>query len=200
MGSRWTSIAVPLVGLFAVMASLAILAGASVWLFDATGDRLSLPVAPDGSGEVAQVTAPGPGSGSASSPDSGAGAAPESGVAAPAAAELSASVTPLATPTSGSPSRVDRRPDSSGKTPARNGDGSEKDKGKAKGHGKSHGQGNAYGHDKSNAQGQANGHEKSSGAPVAFDPPRGKKLGHVSHSGTGKHSGGRGRSHARSRG
>jgi hypothetical protein len=215
MGSRWARIAVPLVGLFAVMAALAIVAGAPVVLFEDEGELSSLPAAPEGSREVAQVTATGLGAGRAASPDSGAGAELVSGTAAPVAGGLPEGLAPVAAlPTSGSPSIVDRRPGAGARTPAAwNGDRSSPDK--AKGHGKSHGQGkakghdkphgnkgqgNAYGHDKSHGQGKANGHQKSSGGSVALEPPRGKKQGHVSHSGTGKKSGRSGRSHARPRG
>ncbi len=208
-------IAAPVVGLFAVVAALAILAGAPVVLFESDAELSSLPAAPEGTREVAQVTATDRGSDNGPSPAPYANAEPAGNASLPAAGVLPEGTTPAGTPTAGSPSVVGRQPATGGKTAApdtgnssgeRNqgkDDAKSQGHGKAKGHDKPHGnsgQANAYGHDKSNGQGKANGHQKRSGGVVAFEPPHGQKQGHVGHSGTGKKSGRSGRSHARPRG
>src|SRR5438093_438809 len=58
MGSHWTRIVVPAVGLLAVTTALALVAIAPVVLFPSSAGKNGLPPAPDASREVARVTAP----------------------------------------------------------------------------------------------------------------------------------------------
>jgi hypothetical protein len=219
VGSRWKRIAVPVVGIFAVMAALALVAGAPIVLFPDEGRLDAAPPPAAGSSEVTQVTTPPPGQ-----PASGDSSSP---------AEPTGS-NPLETPLtgSGSPGGIESGPDSpidgqpisprrpagedpsdggGEEQPADGGDGEAKGKkdkkdkkdkpdrkGKAKGHDKSKAQGNANGHDKWHGSSQAKP-EKSKDGPVAFDPPRGQKPDHVDHSRAGKHAGRGNRPHARPR-
>ena len=204
MGSRWKRIAGPAIGLSAVIAALAILAGAPIVLFPEKNGLEAIP-APPGSSEVTQVTAratnSSSGQGGQSTPDLGSaptGSASAVLVSAPALAGDSF--------TDGSP--FARRPageDVDGW--AREGTTAgerKKDKntargGKAEGHGKSHGNGHAYGHGKSHGNGNAIGHGKSGGGAVASSP-HGAKQGHGASSGSDKHPGRSHRPRARSRG
>jgi hypothetical protein len=207
--NRWKRVAGPAIGLSAVMAALAIIAGAPIVLFtdDDPLEAASPPAA--ASSQVSQVTT------SPANQNEPATPRPprDLGEATTAAADTtvvtgSSPTAAPASPTDGLPplAREPAGGDSSGEGRDRPSDGDAATQGgrdrqgKAKGHDKSHGQGNANGHDKwhgtSGTTGSGNGHSGS----VAFSPPRGEKHGHVSHSGAGKHTGRGHRPHARPRG
>jgi hypothetical protein len=199
MGSRWKQIAGPAIGLCAVVAALAILAGAPIVLFSEKNDLEAIPAPPAGSSEVAQVTASGaPATGSQGGPTGDLGGSARAGSAS---AGVAGSPSLTGSPTDGSPlarqpSESDGR-EASDDTPEGKGK-SKPHGGKAKGHDKHHGNGHACGHGKSHGNGNAYGHGKSGGGGVASSG--GTKHGHGAHSGTGKHSGRGHRAHARSRG
>jgi hypothetical protein len=194
------------------MAALAIVAGAPIVLFPDEDRFETAPPPAAGSSEVTQVTAPSPGgdesAGPAGPPDSE-GSAPAVG---PPVASGAAPAIASGSPTDGEP-LLPRRP--ARQEPSDPGDeeppASEDGKDKQKKHKDKSKNGNAYGHDKSHGKGKAKGHDKWHGsseakekkskpAPVAFaPPPRGKKQGHVHHSGTGKHAGRGHRPHTRPR-
>jgi hypothetical protein len=203
VGSRWKRIAVPAIGLFAVMAALALVAGAPIVLFSDDSRLDAAPAPAAGSSEVTQVTTvpqdqPMPGASPPTSSPNGA-QVPD---ASPAATSDGAVV--IGSPTDGqpvAPRRPARERPSGEEGPADEGNYKDKAKhrnGKAKGHDKSKAQGNAKGHDKWHGSSSA-GEGESQGSPVAFDPPRGQKPGHVGHSGGGKHAGRGHRPHARPR-
>ena len=190
MGSRWKRIAAPAIGLFAVMAALAIVAGAPIVLFPAENELAGAPPPAAGSSEVSQVTAnpsevgsgpTGGQPGDAGEPLSVApGGAPSA--AGPGSSLLSPSVPPLTRSPAG-----DQLAREGPGGPATDEDGNAKGTGKAKGHDKWHG---------SSASG---GKQKSKPAGVAFSSSGGKKHGHVTHSGAGKHGGGGHRPRSRPR-
>jgi hypothetical protein len=217
VGSRWKRIAVPAIGLFAVMAALAIVAGASIVLFPAENELAGAPPPAAGSSEVTQVTA-GRGEFGASpggQPEDVGGPPPAAPGTAPiASGPGSGSLSPFAPPVTRSP--AGERPGSGGPNgPATGEDPDDESKskgkgkakghdkphnGKAKGHDKSHGKGNAKGHDKWHGSAASNdGKQKTKPAAVAFSSSGGTKHGHVAHSGTGKHGGGGDRPHSRPR-
>lgn len=214
MGSRWKRIAAPAIGLFAVMAALAIVAGAPIVLFPAEDELAGAPPPAAGSSEVSQVTANpsevGSGSADGQPGDAGGPLSVAPGGAPSASAPGSSSLSPFVPPVTRSP--AGDQPGRGGPGgPATDEDGNAKGKGKAKGHDKPH-KGKAKGHDKSHGNGKAKGHDKWHGssasggkqktkpAGVAFSSSGGKKHGHVTHSGAGKHGGGGHRPHSRPRG
>jgi hypothetical protein len=205
VGSRWKRIAAPAIGLSAVMAALAIAAGAPIVLFTDDNRLEAAPVPAAGSSEVTQVTAS-PRK-ETDSPDGG--AAGESAVSAPSG---TATAPPVSGPGSGTlapspplvrePAGNSADPGGRDHSPSVDDDGRPEGKsrnGKAKGHDKSHGKGKAKGHDKWHGDHTQGGHGKKGSAPVAFSPPGGKKHDHVAHSGAGEHHGRGHRPRSRSR-
>ena len=205
MGSRSTRIGVPVIGLLAVAAALAVVASAPVILFPTERHIRPPALAPSASGEVTRVTAPRP---------------PESKSTPPSAPAPPVAPVPATTPTLVAAARVspDTGEQAGGLPPLRSptartapsGDEASDDvgtgKGKAEGHeakqhGKWGGHGLAKGHEKEKAQGKAKGHHKPVLPPrLAFDPPRGPKPHHVDPPRAGKHAGRGPRAHARARG
>jgi hypothetical protein len=195
MGSRWKGIAGPAIGLSAVTAALAIIAGAPIVLFPEKNDLEAIPAPPAGSSEVAQVTA--------SLPEGLAPNAPPGGSAELTTPGAQGSVSVVLGPGSGvlappQPPLV-RSPGGDGGDGSADKGGKSHGKGKAKGHDKSHGKGKAKGHDKWHGD-DTQGNQGKKHSPSVASSPHGTKHGHGAHSGTGKHSGGGDRSHARSRG
>jgi hypothetical protein len=195
MGSRWKGIAGPAIGLCAVTAALAIIAGAPIVLFPEKNDLEAIPAPPAGSSEVAQVTAsvqeaPGPN-------------APPGGSAERTTPNAQASVSAVFGPGSGvlAPPQPPFLRSPGGDRGDGNGDddGKSHGKGKAKGHDKSHGKGKAKGHDKWHGD-DTQGNQKQKHSPPVASPPHGAKHGHGADSGTSEHSGRGHRSHTRSRG
>jgi hypothetical protein len=195
MGNRWKQIAGPAIGLTAVVAALAIIAGAPIVLFSEKNDLEAIPAPPAGSSQVAGVTAtvregPGPNvphgeSAELATPNAQdsfpAGLVPGSGVLAPPRSPLV------------------RSPGSDRRDGNANDQGKSHGKGKAKGHDKSQGKGKAKGHDKWHGD-DTQGKQKQKHSPPVASPPHGTKHGHGAHSGSGKQSGRGHRSHARPRG
>jgi hypothetical protein len=191
--SRLTRIVIPVIGLLAVTAALALVGTAPLVLFPSSKESGPRPVAPPASSEVGGVTVTAPGRGlsagepgdTPSRPARGNGSFQGGG----------------ATDLPGGPAvpgekggEVDRSPLSPGAEP---GD-SKGHKGKNKEKEKEH-KGKAKGHSKSKAQGKAKGHDKWQGrADVAF-APGGAKPSHLRPSGAGKHGPRSARPHARPR-
>jgi hypothetical protein len=219
MGSRWTRIVVPVIGLLAVTTALALIGIAPLVLFPGSQGKGALPAAPHASREVAHVTAPPlqpPTRKGGAAPTQSAGstsggttsggttsAAPQTG----ALVALSPSVGGVAVGEAEKPGRTvtsrlgegDGQPDSEGREePSEKVHG--KGHGKAKGHDKPKHHGKAKGHDKPKPNGKAKGHAKhaATGA-VASAHAHGAKSGHVAHPRVGKHSGRSTRAHARAR-
>jgi hypothetical protein len=204
MGSRWSQIVVPTIGLLAVTTALALLALAPVVLFPESSPREALPSAPNASREVANVTAP-PLRPPQRQPAS---AAPSQAVSAPNAPSQGGVLIAVGT-RSGAAGEgpAIREPDSllrpDGTSPGAESPAAPHEKTHGRGHDKDESKaarGKAKGHAKQKAQGLAKGHaKKPAGAPVALGHSHAAKPHHVSHSGAGKHSGRGARAHARSR-
>jgi hypothetical protein len=194
-------IAVPLIGLLAAGAALALVVFApGVLFFDDTPIGASAS-APPASSEVAQVTAPRiavrPARGTAPTTGSTGVEGPGSAGSASVAASHSGGVASAIAGKSRGP--LARRGATAGGTPISPPVSTpgkvQESHGKAKGHAKAKHHGKAKGHAK---HGKAKGHAKKSGR-VAFTPRRGAKPGHVHHPRAQGHARGRARAHARPR-
>jgi hypothetical protein len=208
--SRLTRIVIPVLGLLAVTAALALVGTAPLVLFPSSKGAGPRPEPPSASSQVGTVTASPPWRG------------PSSGEAGPLQPQspLESGRTPAGLESPGfsvGPTTPDKsgggvsRP-STGPGTEQPGEGDDdegeqpgegkghKDKGhKGKGHKDKDHKGKAKGHSKDKAHGEAKGHGKWQGrADVAFGP-RGTKPSHVRSSGAGKHARRSPRSHARPR-
>jgi hypothetical protein len=193
--SRLTRIAVPVAGLFAVTAALALVAAAPLMIFPSPKEAGPRPTAPPASSEVATVTAP-----PLRAAEPGSSESPQP----PAQPDTSPA---LAGPNSGSPGILGT--DQSGGRPSGapgveeprvNGQGGEPDKENGpKGNNGEH-KGKAKGHAKSKAQGEAKGHDKWQGSSAVASPSHGASAGHVHPPHPAKHSGRGAHPHARPRG
>jgi hypothetical protein len=198
--SRLTRIVIPVIGLLAVTAALALVGTAPLVLFPSSNEAGPRPAAPPASSEVGTVIATPPGQGP-SSP--GHGSSPsQPGVEPGSLPSGGATGLPGGSPSFGDrPGEVGQTPLGPGTEQPGEGDGNEP--GQAKGHkgkkkDKEH-KGKAKGHSKDKAQGKAKGHDKWQGeADVGF-APRGAKPSHVRPSGAGKHAPRSARPHARPR-
>jgi hypothetical protein len=196
--SRLTRIVIPVIGLLAVTAALALVGTAPLVLFPSSKEAGPRPPAPPASSEVGTVIATPPGQGrSLGEP----GASPSQPAVEPRSLPSGGvAVLPGGSPVFGDrDGEVGQSPLSPGTE--RPGEGDEP--GQAKGHkgkkkDKEH-KGKAKGHSKDKAQGKAKGHDKWQGqADVGF-APRGAKPSHVRPSGAGKHAARSARPHARPR-
>jgi hypothetical protein len=214
MGSRWTRIVVPVIGLLAVTSALALIGIAPLVLVPESQEKGALPAAPHASREVAHVTAPPfrpPTRQGGAAPTRSAGstsggttsAAPQEGALVATSASVGGVVVgEAAMPDRSVTSRLgegDGQPGSEGREePGEKAHG--KGHGKAKGHDKPKHHGKAKGHDKPKHHGEAKGHAKhaATGA-VASAHGHGAKSDHVPHPRDGKHCGRSARAHARAR-
>jgi hypothetical protein len=195
--NRWTRIVIPVLGLFAVTAALALVAIAPLVLFPGSKDAGPRPVPPAASSEVASVTAPP--FRTETSADTG----------AEAPAQPAASPTVSSIPTSGAPGgggsgptggleRSSPGPGAGQAGVASNGGDADKTSGPSASKGKH--KGKAKGHVKSKAHGKAKGHGKWQPSVVVALPSHGASSDHVHPPRAGKHSGRGAHHHARPRG
>lgn len=198
MGKRVTLIVVPVIGLVALTAALALVATGAIDLFPSSDEAGRLPAAPSASDQVVSVTAPPlrpPKEPSQPTPPETGGGAPPVSAGAPAIGVA----TPVGVVAGDEAAKRESGPAfrGVGGRPVEEPDSfarATKERGNGRGRGK------AKGHEKPEHHGEAKGHTRQClGSGVAFPHPRAAKPAHVHRPGAGKHSGRGARAHARTR-